>query len=119
MNLNSGRMRLILNTFSIPIIVSSLILVAGFSYQSSAGQSVPSGEPYQSSYELHPLPEIIVTSPVGQTSNMSGGITNDSFVYPSPTLQLVNVPEGIDSSCYNLTLYELVNSLLTNVMAFK
>jgi len=103
MSLNSGGIRLILNTLSIPIIVSSLILVAGFSYQSSAGQNVPSGEVYQSPYELLPLPEIMVTSPVGQTSNTSGGNTNDSFVYPSPTLQLVNVPEGIDSSCYNLT----------------
>jgi hypothetical protein len=109
MSFNSGRMRLILNTLSIPILVSSLILVAGFSYQNSAGQNVPSGGVYQSPYELLPLPEIMVTFPVGQTSNASSGNTNDSFVYPSPTLHLVNVPEGIDSSCYNLTLYELVN----------
>ena len=109
MSLNSGQMRLITKTLSIPIVVSSLILIASFSYQSSAGQNVSSVEADQSPYQLLPLPEVVVTSPLGQTSNTSGGNTNNSFVYDSPDLQLVNVPEGIDASCYNLTLYELVN----------
>jgi hypothetical protein len=32
-----------------------------------------------------------------------------TLAYYSPTLQLVNVPEGIDSSCSGLTVNELTN----------
>ncbi|HZD36954.1 MAG TPA: hypothetical protein VE130_17250, partial [Nitrososphaeraceae archaeon] len=67
------------------------------------------GEAYQSPYQLLPLPGIVVTSPLGQTYNASDENTNESYAFSSPTIQLVNPPEGIDSSCYNLTLYELVN----------
>lgn len=68
---------------------------------------------HQFPHQLLPLPGVVVTS-LGQTSNASDENTTDSFAYPSPTIQLVSVPEGIDSSCYGtdkhrLTLYELMN----------
>lgn len=94
---------------SILIIVTSLILATSFSYQSSRGQDNSTGG-NQSSYQLLPLPDVVVTFPSPQSSiNLSNENANDSFVYSSPTLQLVNVPEGLDSSCYNLTLYKLLN----------
>lgn len=98
-----------LTTFLILTIVS-VLLVTGFSYQGSAGQNISSTSVNQSPYQLLPLPEVVVTSPAPETSeNVSNENNNDTFVYASPTLQLVNVPERIDSSCFNLTLYELVN----------
>src|SRR5919112_3095789 len=78
-------------------------------YQSSAAQNVTSGDVNQSPYQLLPLPEVVVVYPMDEAFKTSEGTANDSFIYPSPTLQLVNVPEGIDSSCYDLTGYELVN----------
>jgi hypothetical protein len=93
-----------LKIISIGIIFSSLILMTSLTYQSSAAQNVTSSDVNQSPYQLLPLPQVVVISP-----DTSVGATNDSFIYPSPTLQLVNVPEGIDSSCYGLTVYDLVN----------
>jgi hypothetical protein len=90
-----------LNRISIGFIFSSLILMIGLANQSSAAQNVTSGDANQSPYQLLPLPEVVVLS-LSKT-------TNDSFLYPSPTLQLINVAEGEDSSCYGLTVYELVN----------
>jgi hypothetical protein len=59
-----------------------------------------------------PLPKVVVISNLDKTFNdTSGGGSgnNNSFAYYSPNLQLVNIPEGIDSSCYGITPYELVN----------
>lgn len=55
------------------------------------------------------MPEVVVVSPSDQAINVTDLNGNDSFAYYSPTLQLVNVPEGIDSSCYGLTVNELTN----------
>ena len=89
--------------------VAAALLGTVFSHQVIEGQNISSTSMNQSPYQQFPLPEVIVGSLVPQTSNGPNGTAKGSFVYPSPTIQLVNVPEGIDSSCYNLTLYELVN----------
>lgn len=69
----------------------------------------------QQPYDLSPLPEVVVISPVDRTTNsisgdnITGSSNNNSFAYSSPDIQLINFPEGIDSSCYGLTIHELVN----------
>ncbi|TVP38989.1 hypothetical protein NARC_250008 [Candidatus Nitrosocosmicus arcticus] len=69
----------------------------------------------QQPYQLSPLPDVVVISPIDRTFNSTTGDNSSStnnnitFVYSSPDIQLVNIPEGIDSSCYGLTVHELVN----------
>lgn len=94
------------------------MLVVGFSSQYIFAQNTiyHESEHPQQPYELLPLPEVVVISPIDGAFNTvdddnvnSSNSNNNSYVYSSPDIQLVNSPEGIDSSCYGLTIHELVN----------
>ena len=93
------------------------MLIVGFSSQNILAQNATYHEieSPQQPYHLSPLPDVVVISPMDRILNSTTGDnssstnSNTSFVYSSPDIQLVNIPEGIDSSCYGLTVHELVN----------
>jgi hypothetical protein len=102
----------------ITFVFLSLVLANGFFIQNSLAQNTTYHEMEQDQkqpYQLLPLPEVVVTSPINGTFRLPSGDdgnsrgNNNSFAYSSPDVQLVNIPEGIDSSCYGLTVHELVN----------
>ena len=100
-------------TLLITVIFLTFILVIGFSSQNILAQNTTYHETEhpQQPYQLLPLPEVVVISPIDRTFNIANDDSNnnnDSFVYSSPDLQLINFPESIDSSCYGLTIHELV-----------
>jgi hypothetical protein len=101
----------------IAVIFLNFILVVGFSSQYVLAQNTTyhKMEHPQQPYQLSPLPDVVVISPIDGTINLhaednsSSTNNNTTFVYSSPDIQLINFPEGIDSSCYGLTIHELVN----------
>jgi hypothetical protein len=110
-------MSMFLKTLYIAVIVLNFMLVVGFSSQNVLAQNITYHEMEhpQQPYQLSPLPDVVVISPIdgifNSTSddNSSSTNNNSSLVYSSPDIQLINIPEGIDSSCYGLNVQELVN----------
>jgi hypothetical protein len=107
-------MSIFLKTLYIAVIVLNFMLVVGFSSQNVLAQNITCHE-MEHPQQPSPLPDVVVISPIdgvfNSTSDDNSSSTNNntSLVYSSPDIQLINIPEGIDSSCYGLNVQELVN----------